>query len=465
MHSQTPAPAMLLALTLVSSATGLIAEDVTAPATSTTPPAVRPHLAAGRVGQPFRFSLVFKNQPDHYEAEGLPPGLAIDRATGVIAGSPKTAGVSMVMLSAVNAKGRGSTRVQITVAPPMESKPMIAAVPPASSPVNANTPPTGTPPVAGGTAPVAAHGKADEEADEPDPYQSVKGLLHPWTDNMRRTVENALLPAPTTLPEGDWYYRIVHTARQPYYRDWKTNLLGLDDNVKIGIMVGYGLAKDWDLTLQRTNGYTLQVNLASTDPTTFDYYDLMLKHKMLDQFDGALGVGGLADVALTVGVTDMQRNQGRSLVSLNAALLAERNLLADHLRLGVGLAFASMSAYEEIPNSGPATKLFPDEYDALSAAGSPPEQRDPSSTTAVPVTAVIALDSTWQLYGEAVFPISGYRTGAGPSLSSGIRLNTNTHQYSFFVTNTGNVAFNSVISGGSARTSLPLFGFYITAYF
>ncbi len=458
---------ILMSITLASSSAWLSAEESVHPSGTNPATTVRPHLATGMVGKTFRFSLVFKNQPDHYEAENLPSGLTIDRVTGVISGIPKESGVTMVILSAVNQKGRGGTRVQITVAAAVvaaqvvqaEVKPAIAAVTPVEKFVV--TPPA----AASGTGPAAAHGKADEEADEPDPYQAVKALLHPWTDNMRRTVENALLPAPTTIIAGDWYYRVIHTAQVPYYRDWQTNLLGLDDDVKIGILLGYGIAKDWDITLQRTNGYQLQTDVNATTPTTFDYYDLMLKHKFVDQYDGALDWGGLADVAFTAGVTDMQRNQGHSLVSFNAALLAERNFIFDRLRLGAGIAFSSVSAYQGIYGHGPATKLFPDEYDALVDAGATPEVKDATSTTAVPVTLTVAISSQWQLFGEAVFPISGYSTGAGPSMTSGLRLNTNTHQYCFFFTNTGNVAFNSVITGGGDRTGLPLFGFYITAFF
>jgi Membrane bound beta barrel domain (DUF5777)/Putative Ig domain len=442
MRSSIPASAILMSIALAMSAVTSHAADAAKPATTVNPAADRPHLASGAVGQPFRFAVNFKNKPDHFEATGLPRGLTLDRETGVISGTPTSTGVSTVILSAFNAKGRGDTRIVITIkeAPAVTEQEVVVATT------------------------VASTKSAADEPDVADPNEAIRDLLHPWTDSMRRTVQNALLPAPTTLPGGDWYYRIVHTALDTYYDNWETQLLGLDDSVKIGFLIAYGLADNWDVAIQRTNGYSLQTDFAASETTSFDYYDIMFKHKFLDQYDGALGMGGLADAAITAGGTVMQRNQGVSQVSLNLGFLVERNFFSDRLRLGSGVFYSSISAYEGASTVGPPTKLFSDEYDALVAQGNPPAQQDEESTTAIPFTAIFAVDEHWQLYGEAILPIAGYETG-DPSLLTGVRFNTNTHQYSLYFSNTANVAFNSVITGGVSTTSLPFFGFYITSYF
>ena len=442
MRTHIPTSAILLSLALAINPVVIHAADEVKPATTVNPAPARPYLAAGVVDQPFRFSVVFKNKPDHFEATGLPRGLTLDRSTGVISGTPNSTGVSTVILSAVNSKGRGDTRIIITIkdAPAVPKQEVVI--------------PTT----------VVATQSTTEEADVPDPNEAIRDLLHPWTDNMRRTVQNALLPAPATLPGGDWYYRIVHTALDNYYDNWETQLLGLDDSVKIGFLIAYGLADNWDVTIQRTNGYDLQTDFSATETTSFDYYDLMLKHKCLDQYDGALDLGGLADAAITAGGTVMQRNQGVSQISLNLGLLVERNFFQDRLRLGTGVFYSSISAYQAAATNGPPTKLFSDEYDALVADGRPPAQQDEESTTAIPFTVIFAIDEHWQLYSEAILPIAGYETGE-PSLLTGVRFNTNTHQYSIYFANTANVAFNSVITGGTSTSNLSLFGFYITSYF
>ncbi len=442
MRTHVPTSAILMGIALAMSAVTTHAADAVKPVTTVNPAPVRPYLASGVAGQPFRFSVNFKNKPDRFEATGLPRGLTLDRSTGVISGTPNAAGVSTVILSAINSKGRGDTRIVITIkeAPAVAEQEVTVA-----------------------TTVVATQSAADEP-DVADPNEAIRDLLHPWTDNMRRTVQNALLPAPATLPGGDWYYRIVHTALDNYYDNWETQLLGLDDSVKIGFLIAYGLADNWDVTIQRTNGYDLQTDFAATEGTSFDYYDVMLKHKFLDQYDGALGLGGLADAAITAGGTVMQRNQGVSQISLNLGFLVERNFFSDRLRLGSGVFYSSISAYESASSVGPPTKLFSDEYDALVADGRPPAQQDEESTTAIPFTVIFAIDEHWQLYGEAILPVAGYETGE-PSLLTGVRFNTNTHQYSLYFSNTANVAFNSVITGGVSTTNLPFFGFYITSYF
>lgn len=70
---------------------------------------------SARVGQPFRFQIEAANLPAQFGAEGLPPGLALDAAAGVIAGVPRGAGVYPVILSAANASGADHADLALTV--------------------------------------------------------------------------------------------------------------------------------------------------------------------------------------------------------------------------------------------------------------------------------------------------------------------------------------------------------------
>lgn len=298
-----------------------------------------------------------------------------------------------------------------------------------------------------------------EDEDVEDPFIKANISLELWTEIQRRSSFNGYLPSAMTIPEGHFHYHIVHVAREAYSEDLTTNLLGMDDDVSIGIELGYGILENFDVSLQRQNGHNLDVVTDSSDTTSFDYYDLLFRWHALDQLKGSLP--GIADVAIIVGGTLYLRNQTSSDVSLNYGIMVERNFLWDRLRLGTGIVHAGLSSYESSYPYGPANKPFPDEYHALPPGQKPPDE----STTSIPLNIKIALDQRWQLYGEVIVPIAGYRTGEGPSATAGLRLNGNTHEYSFFVTNTANVSFTSAITGGATHISnLPLFGFNISAH-
>jgi Membrane bound beta barrel domain (DUF5777) len=350
-----------------------------------------------------------------------------------------------------------------TVAPVAKTPAAVVAAP-VAAPVAVKPPtpvpaPQAAPAPTHAAEPVTARAVKPEEEDEEDPLLKANAHLEPWTEIQRRSVFNAFLPSANTIPAGTFNYRIVHVAQEAYYENLKSNLLGLDDNVKIGIELGYGIVNDVDVTLQRQNGHDLNLITASTNVTQFDYYDLLFRWHVLDQMHG--NMSGIADVAIIAGGTLYLRNQTASDVSLDLGVIVERNLFADRLRLGTGIVHAGLSGYEKTYGIGPDNKPFPDEYDSL-----PADQKRPDRfTTAVPITMKIALDEHWQLFGEMILPIAGYRTGEGPSALAGFRLNTHTHEYSFFVSNTANVSFTSCITGGAAGpTNMPLFGFNITAH-
>ncbi|MCX7899993.1 MAG: Ig domain-containing protein, partial [Methylocystis sp.] len=77
--------------------------------------------ASGTAGQAFSYTITATNSPTNFGASGLPSGLAINTATGVISGTPSTAGApstSGVTLSASNASGTGSATLILTINSP-----------------------------------------------------------------------------------------------------------------------------------------------------------------------------------------------------------------------------------------------------------------------------------------------------------------------------------------------------------
>lgn len=71
--------------------------------------------ASGTVGVAFAYGIVATNSPTSYGASGLPAGLTINTTTGVISGTPTTAGVTSVTISATNGIGTDTKTLVITI--------------------------------------------------------------------------------------------------------------------------------------------------------------------------------------------------------------------------------------------------------------------------------------------------------------------------------------------------------------
>src|SRR5439155_10514041 len=75
--------------------------------------------ATGTAGVAFTYPIQATNPPIlSYAASGLPAGLTVDIATGLISGTPTTPGTYPVALSATNASGPGHKTVTFTINPP-----------------------------------------------------------------------------------------------------------------------------------------------------------------------------------------------------------------------------------------------------------------------------------------------------------------------------------------------------------
>jgi hypothetical protein len=77
-----------------------------------------PLSAAATVGAAFSYTLIASDSPTSYGATGLPVGLSINSSSGVITGTPTTAGISIANLSATNSSGTGRAKFTITVVAP-----------------------------------------------------------------------------------------------------------------------------------------------------------------------------------------------------------------------------------------------------------------------------------------------------------------------------------------------------------
>ena len=73
--------------------------------------------ASGQVGQAFSYRITASNAPASFTASGLPTGLNVNTSTGLISGTPSTAGIYSVTLGATNAGGSDTATLTLTVLP------------------------------------------------------------------------------------------------------------------------------------------------------------------------------------------------------------------------------------------------------------------------------------------------------------------------------------------------------------
>src|SRR5207253_6576888 len=84
---------------------------------SPAPVITSPATATGQVGVAFSYQITATNNPTSFNATGLPAGLSVNTSTGLISGTPTTAGTYSVTISATNAGGTGSATLVITTNP------------------------------------------------------------------------------------------------------------------------------------------------------------------------------------------------------------------------------------------------------------------------------------------------------------------------------------------------------------
>jgi hypothetical protein len=82
-----------------------------------------PSTAAGTVGVAFSYTITASRRPTSFGAAGLPAGLQVDAATGLISGTPTASGAFAVEVSATNDAGTGALTVTLSIAPAAPAPP------------------------------------------------------------------------------------------------------------------------------------------------------------------------------------------------------------------------------------------------------------------------------------------------------------------------------------------------------
>lgn len=105
--------------------------------------------ASGGVGEAFSYTITATgSKPITFGADALPPGLTVDKTTGVISGAPTAPGVYVSNITATNAAGSDAKQLTITIVerPPVITSPQAASAS-TTAPFNYTITATGKPPI------------------------------------------------------------------------------------------------------------------------------------------------------------------------------------------------------------------------------------------------------------------------------------------------------------------------------
>src|SRR6266487_905599 len=117
--SGTPTAAGTYSVTIsATNANGTGTATLTLTINAPPPVITSPGTATGTVGVAFSYQITATNNPTSFNATGLPGGLTVNTTTGLISGTPTTAGTYPVTISASNSGGTGTATLVITINTP-----------------------------------------------------------------------------------------------------------------------------------------------------------------------------------------------------------------------------------------------------------------------------------------------------------------------------------------------------------
>jgi hypothetical protein len=107
----------VVTVTATDSAGSALAQLTLTIATATEPLISSSLALAGQVGTALSYQITASNSPTSFSASTLPPGLSLNASTGLITGTPTTAGITAVTIGASNANGTGTGSLSVDVLP------------------------------------------------------------------------------------------------------------------------------------------------------------------------------------------------------------------------------------------------------------------------------------------------------------------------------------------------------------
>jgi len=105
-------------------------DNVTISGTPTAPAITSATTASAAVGTAFSYTITASNNATSYGATGLPAGLTVNSTSGLISGTPTTAGNSSATITATNTGGTGNATLAFSIA---KGTPTIGTPPTASA--------------------------------------------------------------------------------------------------------------------------------------------------------------------------------------------------------------------------------------------------------------------------------------------------------------------------------------------